>query len=112
MINYGTDKYVSLLNLSLVTALCRFKCVNHIMPIEYVRFHTVERANRICILCNSGEIVDELHYLSKFIFISIKNLIPTGTEICNLMKSNDKHTLVKLAIFCKKVVSHFDVINK
>ena len=43
--------------------LYRFRTSNHRLPIEVVRWANVERHNRLCQLCQSGEIGDELHYV-------------------------------------------------
>ena len=42
---------------------CRFRTSNHRLPIEVGRWENVERHNRLCQLCQSGEIGDELHYV-------------------------------------------------
>ena len=42
---------------------CRFRTSNHRLPIEVGRWTKVERHNRLCQLCQSGEIGDELQYV-------------------------------------------------
>ena len=42
--------------------------MNHRLPIEFGRFVNINRANRKCSLCNSGELGDEFHFIFKCSF--------------------------------------------
>ena len=43
--------------------LCRFRAGNHKLPITLGRYNNIERHARLCQLCPSQEIGDEIHYL-------------------------------------------------
>ena len=40
----------------------KFRFSNHKLPIQSQRFIGIEREERVCELCNTGEIGDEFHY--------------------------------------------------
>ena len=42
---------------------CRFRILNHKLPIESGRWQNVDRNMRICNLCDKKEIGDEFHYI-------------------------------------------------
>ena len=42
---------------------CKFRTLNHKLPIEYGRWHNITRNMRFCNLCNQNEIGDECHYM-------------------------------------------------
>ncbi|CAG2256342.1 unnamed protein product [Mytilus edulis] len=46
-----------------IITLCRLRTGNHRFPIETGRWENVARENRKCLLCNSGDIGDEFHYI-------------------------------------------------
>ena len=70
------EKYFSILPVKYCKLFCKFRTMNHKLPIETGRWHNISRQNRICTLCNY-EIGDEFHYL-----INCKN-----TEITNGRKT-------------------------
>jgi hypothetical protein len=41
----------------------QFRTTSHKLPVENGRWKNIARENRICPLCNNGEIGDEFHYL-------------------------------------------------
>jgi hypothetical protein len=45
--------------------LSKFRITNHKLPVENGRWKNIARENRICPLCNNGDIGDEFHYLFK-----------------------------------------------
>ena len=51
-------------------ALCKFKCVNHKMPIVIGRYAKIPVDERKCTLCELDEIGDEFHYLFKCPFFN------------------------------------------
>ena len=57
------ENYLDLLNDKDRKILCRFRTCNHRFPIETGRWVGVQREDRKCVLCNSGQIGDEFHYL-------------------------------------------------
>ena len=56
------EKYFSILPVKYCKLFCKFRTMNHKLPIETGRWHNISRQNRICTLCNY-EIGDEFHYL-------------------------------------------------
>ncbi|XP_071139805.1 uncharacterized protein [Mytilus edulis] len=114
---HNFERYIVDLPYDLRKAYCNFRCMNHKLPIEQGRFWGVERDDRICDLCNLCEIGDEFHYLFKCTFFSNerKRLLPCNVykkpnaiKYCELFCSDDYNLIVKLAKFCKIVLS---VIN-
>lgn len=99
-------------------ALCNFRCMNHNrLPVEQGRFWGVDRDDRICDLCNSSELGDEFHYLLQCSYFSNERCKmlsydiytrPNTDKFKDLLCTDDYITLVKLARFCKIILS---VIN-
>ena len=56
------EKYFSVLPVKYCKLFCKFRTMNHKLPIETGRWHNISGQNRICTLCNY-EIGDEFHYL-------------------------------------------------
>ena len=93
--------------------------VNHKLPIEYGRFWSSERDDRVCELCLSDRLGDEFHYLfacSYFVdqqkaYIP-KDLLkrPNVVSFEKLMNTIDLQTLFKLGKFCKEILATFKVI--
>ena len=57
------EKYFELLNDLEIKALCKFRCVNHKMPIVIGRHNNIPRNERLCNICDKSQIGDEFHYL-------------------------------------------------
>jgi hypothetical protein len=57
-----------------IFTFCRFRLNNHKLPVEYQygRWNNIPRENRICNLCNTVDLGDELHYLLKCVYFSEK----------------------------------------
>lgn len=100
----------------LAKCLCKFRCCNHKLPIEEGRFFGIDRADRICNLCNMNVLGDEFHYLVQCRFFDeerkkyIQPYFFTHTNVlklAELMNTKDYNLLVKLSIFCKKIISAF-----
>ena len=107
------EKYLLCLPTNLAIALCKFRCLNSNLPVEKGRFYGIERANRLCTLCNRQEIGDEFHYLfncNHFINERRKYIprnfyrYPNVFNFRNLMCSTDKNTLIKIALFAKIIM--------
>ena len=64
---YKTEHKIESYFVKLSPVLCsyynRFRCMNHRLPIEFGRFVNIERANRKCSICKSGELGDEFHFI-------------------------------------------------
>ena len=61
--NFVTEFYITHLQPKFYILLARFRTTNNRLPIERGRWENVERAQRICTLCNYNAIGDEFHYL-------------------------------------------------
>jgi hypothetical protein len=119
--SYDVENYFNMLSPGLSRFLCRFRCMNHRLPIEYGRFIQMERSKRICKLCTDQSLGDEFHYVFKCSFFdsdrkkhipqSFTN-VPNTLNFCELMNTQEENTLVNLAIFCKKVIMYFDNKHK
>ena len=94
----------------------RVESVNHRLPIQSGRFSHIPRHERLCTLCNSGDIGDEYHYLlvcshlaetrKKFIprhYFKYPNVI----KFHNLMSSKCKVLLLKLVKFIREIQNCF-----
>ena len=76
----------------------------------------VQRNDRICNVCNSGEVGDEFHYLFNCSFFTQlrKTLIPEryrkNTNFLSfesVMNENNEQTLCKLGKFVSVIMNHF-----
>jgi hypothetical protein len=108
------EKYLDVLNDKNRFTFCRFRTSNHRLPIEVGRWANVERHNRLCQLCRSGEIDDELHYVLECPNFARerKNIIPkyffnrpNALKLSSLFSKRKPETVRKL---CKLI----DMINK
>ena len=61
--NLEFEEYFTKLDDKNISTLCKFRTVNHKLPIETGRWRNIARENRLCLLCNSGDIGDEYHYI-------------------------------------------------
>lgn len=110
------EEYFKVLPANLAIVLCKFRCTNHKLPIEKGRFYNIDRPLRLCNLCDKNELGDEYHYLFNCDFFKntrkkyIDNYYcqhPNCFKYESLMNSKDRTTLLKLAIFCKTILSTF-----
>jgi hypothetical protein len=63
--NLVFENYLNILNDKDILTLSKFRTTNHKLPVEKGRWKNIARENRICPLCNNGEIGDEFHYQFK-----------------------------------------------
>ena len=112
--NLVFENYLNILNDKDNLTLSKFRTTNHKLPVENGRWKNIARENRICPLCNNGEIGDEFHYLFKCQYfgnqrkIYIKKNIRINPNIIKfklLMTSTSKIELQKLCRFVR-------IINK
>ena len=111
--NFGFEKYISLLSPNLMFILCKFRSGSHRLPVETGRWQNLPREDRLCHLCESGDIGDEFHYIMscKFFKNERKRYLP---EYCqkniNVFKFNTLFTtqntiiLEKLCKFIKIIL--------
>ena len=111
---FGFEDYSTTLPFDLRINLCKYRCSSHRLPIECGRFYSIDRSERICDLCNSNVLGDEIHYIYDCSCFNAERLKFLPADICkvkntmsfsNLMNSKDKFVLVGLAKFCKIVMS-------
>ena len=99
--------------------LCRFRTVNHNLPIESERWRNayIPRENRKCNLCDSNDLGDEFHYLFKCSSLSLERtqLIkpyyrnrPNVIKFNQLMSSKHVPTLNNLCKFIRCIVRKID----
>ena len=114
------EKYLHILNKKDLYTFCKFRTMNHKLPIEAGRWQNIPSEDRLCILCNENMIGDEYHYIMqcKYFdnerkeYIDRKYLINCNTEKFKLiMNQTQKSKLRKLCtlirIINKKVNSLF-----
>ena len=63
--NLEFENYFNILDSRDIYTLCKFRLVNHKLPIERGRWINVNREDRKCELCDSNDLGDEFHYLLK-----------------------------------------------
>ena len=111
--DYGFEEYLDILPVNLRKLLCKFRTMNHSMPIEKGRHLGIERDQRLCTLCNMNIIGDEFHYLFECDHFSQERKIafpnyyynhPNSYKLDDLMNCKNKNKLVKLSLFCKAIL--------
>ena len=109
------EKYFHHLNDSQAKILCKFRCVNHKLPIVSGRYNQIPRNERFCTHCNEGKIGDEFHYLfqcSRFHEQRKKYLKryywknPNTLKMDQLFNCEKKTILFNLTKFCSYIMTH------
>ena len=107
------EKYFDILIDLEAKSLCKFRCLNHKMPIVTGRHKNILRNERFCNLCNKNQIGDEFHYLFQcgFFLEEWKNHIkryywkyPNTFKMDELFNSKQKSIFSNLAKFCRIVM--------
>jgi len=110
---FELEPYFKLLPKHLALSFCQFRCSNHNLPIEKGRFLHLQRNLRVCEVCtNSQKLGDEFHYIFECPTFSVdrRKYIPATfrrpnmINFNNLFTSDNRLTLLKLAIFVKKIM--------
>ena len=117
---FELEKYLrsDIINKSLKTALCKFRCGNTRLPKILGRYNNIPRAQRLCNKCPLSVPGDEYHYLfictNDDIVTLRQNYLnnyltpnPNMAHCSNLLKINDTTTIQRLAIFVKKLLLLF-----
>ena len=104
------EKYLIYLPDALKYIVCKFYTVNHKLPIETGRYTRIPRNERVCKMCNSGQLEDKFHFFfecptlkelrNKFLLANIykrSNVINFG----RILNIKNKITLVNVAKFIK-----------
>ena len=63
--DFKYEKYLDYTEKKQRQAISQLRLSSHKLPIEQMRIYNVNKGQRICDLCNSGEVGDEMHYLEK-----------------------------------------------
>ena len=90
----------------------KFRTANHQLPVETGRWHGKSISERLCTLCNSGQIGDEFHFIleCKSLENLRKNYLckyyyqnPNIIKFNELMSTHKKKMLEKLCCFIVKI---------
>ena len=57
-----SENYLTNLSHALKYNVCKFRTVNHKLPIETGRYRSIPRNERVCEMCDSGQLGDEFHF--------------------------------------------------
>ena len=60
---FETENYLYSLDDNFLYEFCRFRTLNHKLPMESGRWQNIDRNMRTCNLCDKKEIGDEFHYI-------------------------------------------------
>jgi hypothetical protein len=112
------EEYLIYLPYTLSQRVLKFRLSNHRLPIQQRRALGIPRDERICTICNSGEVGDEFHYLLTCSNETVKqNRIkyvdkyythhPNVPKFCSLMNITSKLKMVKLARFISCIMDLF-----
>jgi len=89
-------------------ALSQLRCSSHSLFIEVGRLKNIDRESRTCVLCDTGDIEDEFHFVLICNFFTILRprylpawvlTRPTRQKFYSLMNTEDSSTLTGLAAF-------------
>ena len=124
--NCSYERYLDILPSSLRTLIFKLRTSSHSLRIQTGRFgpNRILRNERICIICNSGDIEDEFHFILKCPFYHslrkryIKEYFyknPSTLKLLKLLCSNNKSELFNLALYAKQAfierMYYFHMIN-
>lgn len=109
------EEYLSMLPWCIASPLCKLRTSNHRFPIETGRYSNIQRENRMCVKCDTGEVGDELHYMlscDKFSTERSKYLVNHNGEskeniAKKLLLTKDKSELIKLGKFLQVILRDF-----
>ena len=66
--NVNEANYLNILSCPASRTMLKFRTGNHKLPVEVGRWNNIELQERKCQLCQTSNIVDELHYLLECSF--------------------------------------------
>ena len=112
------EKYLNILPGNLCKILCKYRTTNHMLcvHIEKGRHLHIDRNQRTCHRSVRQSLGDEFYYLFECRFLTesrkkfIDNHFTSHAYIFTLnrlMNSNNYHSLLRLALFCKTIISNF-----
>ena len=93
----------------------KFRLSNHRLPIQRRLSSGIPRDERICTVCDSGEVGDEFHYLLNCFNENVKRKYvdkyythhPNVPKFCRLVNITSKSKTVKLAKFISCIFELF-----
>ena len=124
--NCSYETYLDILPSGLRTLIFKLRTSSHSLRIQTGRFgpNRILRNERICLICNSGDIEDEFHFILKCPFYHslrkryIKEYFyknPSTLKLLKLLCSNNKRELFNLALYAKQAfierMYYFHMIN-
>ena len=112
------EKYLTYLPSILRQRVLKFRLSNHRLPIQQRRSLGIPRDERICTVCDSGEVGDEFHYLLNCSNKNVKRNRskyvdkyythhPNVPKFCSLMNMTSKSKNIKLAKFISCILELF-----
>ena len=106
--NFGMEHYLKTLSPKNKKILVKFRTANHQLAVETGRWHGKSISERLCTLCNSGQIGDEFHFIleCKFLENLRKNYLckyyyqnPNIIKLNELMSTHKKENVGKTLLF-------------
>ena len=110
------EHYLNILTPFYSHVFVNFRMCNNHLPIEKHRWSYTNHHERICKICNSGDIGDEYHYLFQCAYLNNlrTKLIPVKYSRNNnllsydsLMNENEENVLSKLCKFINIILRYF-----
>ncbi len=112
------EEYLTYLPSILRQRVLKFRLSNHRLPIQQRRSLGIPRDERICTVCDSGEVGDEFHYLFNCSNENVKRNRtkyvdkyythhPNVPKFCSLMNMTSKSKNIKLAKFISCILELF-----
>ena len=111
-----TQNYILKLPKRYIYALCKFKCVNHYLPIVTGRYSDTPYEERTCTFCQNNDIGDEFHYLficGKFATERTRYIEsyyytpPNMYKMTQLFESSDFKEMLNLAKYVEIIINYF-----
>ena len=95
------EKYLNIENFDIRKAIAKIRCCSHSLEIEKGRHNNIARVDRICKLCDKGEVETELHFLlscNKYDSLRSKYDIDDCPSVFELMNNIGQDELGKFLI--------------
>ena len=115
---FSFEKYLTCLPSILRQRVLKFRISNHRLPVQQRRSLGIPRDERICTVCDSGEVGDEFHYLLNCSNENVKRnrtkyvdkyyTHPNVPKFCSLMNMTSKSKNIKLLNLLVVFLSYFD----
>ena len=113
---FSFEEYLNILPRNKYLPLIKYRTANHYLPIETLRWQSIDVSERKCRLCNAHDIGDEFHYL--FVCENFKDVRhqyintyyfkhPNILKYKELLSSKSPLKLSKLSKFVAIIMSQF-----